>query len=61
MKIFFAIFLISATLFAFQQEKGKIDMHGGKYQNYGGLSKKLEDKKSMDFNTTKEQKQDNKK
>ncbi|MDO5045867.1 hypothetical protein [Campylobacter sp.] len=53
MKAFFAILLVLTTLFAFQKEKGKIDMHGGKSQNYGGLSKKLQDKKASDSNTTK--------
>ncbi|QKF92537.1 hypothetical protein [Campylobacter sp. CCUG 57310] len=53
MKQILLILTACASLLAASQERGVIDMHGGKTQKYGGFSKKFEHKKPADSNTTK--------
>ncbi|QCD52983.1 hypothetical protein [Campylobacter sp. RM16192] len=55
MKQLLLILTACALLLGASQERGVIDMHGGKTQKYGGFSKKFEDSNSNRFGKFKEQ------
>ena len=61
MKIVILILVFSSSIFSQEYEKGKIDMHGGKFESYkrvdsyknNSFSKPVDLSKLLDINSTK--------